>query len=663
MSGPASLPVKLTPANIRPIAYRILSKKHGLNIQTDALSVLTDVIGLRFGAEWKGPRTQHFIEEIAKAWKLQDRGIFIDGPNLEQVVNELSKDKSLGKEGPQKALRSDTLMDIDSESHENNGEVLIKWTDYFAFITPDKQPNFVFDRVRKQFNSKPAVGSKLNSTLQASIDYFNSRYHLIVDRLSRHENFQKQSFSSLAAVNSTLNRDELKYEITLIKNVLGRDGGKFILFGLLSTNINGNYILEDATDHIELDFMHTLPTEGSFYTTGMFLIVEGIYSASGGSMNNDANVISGRFHVSNISHPPAERRDVGLKTYGYLDFMGIHGQVSSTLSGGGKLDKPLRKKLSALEKALGNHKLIYLGANCFLDDRKIMTGLKKFFGQLENSLIEQQGTEDQDSPLAIVMTGSFCSTPLTAVNGSNTQVSNSENYKSNFDELAALLTNFPVVIKTCKLVLMPGPNDPWQSSYSLGRESLTNLPQKPIPKVFLTRLERLLPKGNLIYGGNPMRINYISQEIVLYRDDLMNKLKRNDILFQEQLDAMAEADKENQEEGLNVKDMVGNQTGFLSPKIRQARQLVKTILDQGNLQPFLKDLKVIDPNYHHVLRIEPLPTSLVLFDSRFESFEVTYNGCKVANIGNLVSNKNTKKLNFAEYYPSNKSYIFREQYF
>ncbi|PYD07006.1 hypothetical protein DND62_31620, partial [Pseudomonas syringae pv. pisi] len=136
-----------------------------------------------------------------------------------------------------------------------------------------------------------------------------------------------------------------KYEITLIKNVLGRDGGKFILFGLLSTNINGNYILEDATDHIELDFMHTLPTEGSFYTTGMFLIVEGIYSASGGSMNNDANVISGRFHVSNISHPPAERRDVGLKTYGYLDFMGIHGQVSSTLSGGGKLDKPLRKKL------------------------------------------------------------------------------------------------------------------------------------------------------------------------------------------------------------------------------------------------------------------------------------------------------------------------------
>lgn len=374
MSGPASLPVKLTPANIRPIAYRILSKKHGLNIQTDALSVLTDVIGLRFGAEWKGPRTQHFIEEIAKAWKLQDRGIFIDGPNLEQVVNELSKDKSLGKEGPQKALRSDTLMDIDSESHENNGEVLIKWTDYFAFITADKQPNFVFDRVRKQFNSKPAVGSKLNSTLQASIDYFNSRYHLIVDRLSRHENFQKQSFSSLAAVNSTLNRDELKYEITLIKNVLGRDGGKFILFGLLSTNINGNYILEDATDHIELDFMHTLPTEGSFYTTGMFLIVEGIYSASGGSMNNDANVISGRFHVSNISHPPAERRDVGLKTYGYLDFMGIHGQVSSTLSGGGKLDKPLRKKLSALEKALGNHKLIYLGANCFLDDRKIMTG-------------------------------------------------------------------------------------------------------------------------------------------------------------------------------------------------------------------------------------------------------------------------------------------------
>ncbi|KAF3992908.1 hypothetical protein FT663_00818 [Candidozyma haemuli var. vulneris] len=664
MSGPASLPVKLVPSNIRPIAYRILSKKHGLNIQTDALSVLTDVIGLRFGAEWRGPKAQLFIEEIAKSWKLQDRGLFVDGPGLEQVVKELSKEKSVERDEPQKASRSDTLMDIDSEAAKSKDEVVINWTDYFNFVTPDTQPNFEFDRVRKQFVPRPVAGSKLKSSLKAATDYFNSRYFLLVDRLSRHENFQKQSFSSLAAINTTLNKDDVKYDITLIKNVLGRDGGRFILFGLLSKNINGNYILEDSTDHIELDFTHTLPTEGSFYMPGMFLIVEGIYSASGGSMSNDASVISGRFHVSNVSHPPPERRDVALKTYGYLDFMGILGGNSKSIGTTGKIDKPLRKKLSAVEKALGGHKIIYLGANCFLDDKKIMAGLKKFFTKIEDSLVEQQNSDEQETPLAIVMTGSFSSQPLTAVNGSSTQVSNSENYKSSFDDFAALLANYPVVIKTCKLVLIPGPNDPWQSSYSLGRGSLTNLPQKPIPKVFVTRLERLLPKGNLIFGGNPMRVNYLSQEIVIYRDDLMNKLKRNDIVFQEKLDQlMAEAEKENIEEGLDAKRIVGDQSGYLSTKIKQARQLVKTILDQGNLQPFLKDLKVIDPNYSHVLRIEPLPTTLVLFDSRFESFEVTYNGCKVVNIGDIINNKNSKTLNYAEYYPTNKSYAFREQYF
>ncbi|PVH17236.1 uncharacterized protein CXQ87_000120 [Candidozyma duobushaemuli] len=664
MSGPASLPVKLVPSNIRPIAYRILSKKHGLNIQTDALSVLTDVIGLRFGAEWRGPKAQQFMEEIAKSWKHQDRGLFIDGPGLQQVVNELSKEKSVERDEPKLASRSDTLMDIDAPAPAKK-EVVINWTDYFSFITPDEQPNFEFDRVRKQFTPKPPVGSKLQSSLKAATNYFNQRYHLLVDRLSRHENFQKQSFSSLAAINSTLNNSDVKYDITLIKNVLGRDGSKFILFGLLSKNMNDNYILEDSTDHIELDFTHTHATEGSFYTPGMFLIVEGIYSASGGSMSNDASVISGRFHVSNVSHPPAERRDTSLKSYGYLDFMGILGGVSRSNGAIGKIDKPLRKKLSSLEKALGGHKLIFLGANCFLDDKKIMTGLKKYFTKLEALLIDQQGSDDSELPLAIVMTGSFCSQPLTAANGSSTLVSNSENYKSNFDDFAALLANFPVIIKTCKFVLVPGPNDPWQSSYSLGRGSLTSIPQKSIPKVFVTRLERLLPKGNLIFGGNPMRINYISQEIVLYRDDLMNKLKRNDIIFQDQLQQLEdeEAEKENLQEGLDVKKIVGDQGPYLSSKIKQARQLVKTILDQGNLQPFLKDLKIVDPNYSHALRIEPLPTSLVLFDTRFESFEVTYNGCKVVNIGSLISNKNSKRLNYAEYYPSHKSYSFREQYF
>lgn len=667
MHAPASLPVRLLPSNIRPIAYRILSKKHGLNIQTDALAVLTETISTRFGAEWRGAKTQNFMEEIAKLWKQQDRGVFIDGDGLAQVIKELTKDKKNSVSAnsfvePVFAARLDTLVDAGSESLAEKES--LNWEEYFRFVTPDIQPNFRFDRARKQFSLQEAAGLKLQTTLSSSIDYFGQRYSLVMDRLSRDENFQKASFSSIAALNTTLHTNSA-YEITLIKNVLGRDGQRFMLFGLLAKNINGNYILEDTSDFIELNLTQAHKSEGSFYCTGMLVIVEGIYSASGGSMSNDASVISGCFYVSNIGHPPAERREVGLDAYGHLDFMGIHSESSTKAQSSAliKVDKTLRKKLSALEKLLVNHKLLILGCNIHLDDAKIMLGLRKFFERLELALEEQQDNPQSDKHLALIMTGSFVSQPLTSESGSLSLSSSSENYKNNFDLLAELVSKFPLVVNKCKLVLIPGANDPWQSAYSLGRLSLNVLPQKPIASVFITRLERLLPKGNLILGWNPMRINYISQELVFFRDDIMDKLKRNDIVFQYDLELeKLQLQREKLGEDKNVENIIGGDL-HLAPKVRQARQLVKTLLDQGSLQPFLKDLRVVNTNYQHLLRIDPLPTTIVLFDSRFEGFDVTYNGCKIVNVGSTIGNQNARKMNFVEYLPSNKKFKFDSVYF
>lgn len=664
MTTPASLPVKLQPSNIRPIAYRILSKKHGLNIQSDALAVLTDTISTKFGPEWRGAKAQQFMEEIAKLWKQQDRGLFVDGRGLSLVIKELADDKSVGSavlNEAAKATRSDTLVDTGAAIAV--GEEL-NWADFFKFVTPDVQPNFVFDRTRMQFTLQPPAGAKLTSTLRASIEYFNQRFFLILNRLSRDDNFQKASFSSIAAIHTSLqNSSAITYEITLIKNVLGRDGNRFVMFGLLSKNANGNYILEDSSDHIELNLTQTYKTEGSFYSTGMMVIVDGIYSASGGSMSNDANVISGCFHVSNIAQPPAEKRDASMEAYGNLDFMGIHSEVHTKYSSVLKIDKLLKKKLSMLEKTLVDHKLILLGCNVHLDDPKVLTGLKKFFTTLEENLEDQHDVTSDEKHRVIVMTGSFVSQSLTSTNASVSSISSSEDYKNNFDNFAEMLSNFPLVVKCCRFVLIPGPNDPWQSTFSYGKSSSTVLPQAPVPKVFLTRLERLLPKGSLILGWNPMRINYVSQEIVLYRDDLMNKLKRNDIVFEHDLEVeRALLEKVETGEDQNVENILSDEV-HLSSKIKQARKLVKTILDQATLQPFLRDLKVVNPNYQAAMRLEPLPTTLMLFDSRFECFEVTYNGCKVANMGNLISNQNARCINYAEYSPSNKKYAFKQSYF
>lgn len=678
-----SLPVKIQPSNLRPIAYRILSKKHGLNIQTDALTILTDTVVLKFGSEWKGATSQQFLEEIAKMWKHLGRGLFIDGDGLNQVIKEIaSKEKKSAKRVDnsisllngelllEKAGRTDTIIDIHEDTPEDEGGEL-DWENFFKVITPDNQPNFQFDKTRKQFSLIPGNDtSSLKSNLNSSTKYFNNRYHLLRDRLSRNNNFLKTSFSSISKLNNALTNKSMSYEITLIKNMLGRDGAKFILFGLISKNINGDYILEDSSDHIELNLSQAYKTEGSFYCLGMFVVVEGIYSASGGSMANDGNVISGCFHVSNIGQPPVERREISMENYGNLDFMGINKDNEGTKSSNNlpiKIDKTFRKQLVHLEKSLTNHKIIILGGDCHLDDIRVLNGLKKLFNKIETSLVD--GFDDDDDnitlrkPLAIVMVGSFISQPLTGTNSSVSSMGNSELYKHNFDNLSDILSSFPSIVKTTKLILIPGPNDPWQSTYSLGGSSLNILPQKPISKLFVTRLERLLPKGNLILGWNPSRINYLSQEILFFKDNLMNKFKRNEIVFESELEAeMQNLNKQVANGELNIENIDTNQP-HVSIKIKQARKLVKTLLDQGNLSPFLKDLRLVNTSLNTVLRIEPLPSSIVLLDSNFENYEVTYNGCKVVNISKLIASNNNKKLNYAECYPSTKKYEFKELYF
>ncbi|CAI5756197.1 unnamed protein product [Candida verbasci] len=653
------LPIKLQPSNVRPLAFRILSKKHGLNLNTDALSVLTDAISLNFGVEWKGLPSQNFLEEIAKIWKLEDRGLFIDADGLKQILNDMKKDKN----EPSKAHKSDTIVDeikqVELVNVEEEEEEIINWQDYCKVILPNQQPQSIFDRHKKQFTiihkplNQESIFTNLHENLPAKINSLSNQYHLILDRLSRNENFQKVPNFSFSSIN--INPDIIN-EITPIKNVLGRDRQRFLLFGYLSKNpINGSYILEDSTDYIELNLKQATKAPGLFYCEGMYLLIDGIYSASGGSLNQHQGYIGGCLYVSNIGHPPGERRDKEWEAYGNLDFLGIHRQMAPiTGEKTTKISRKLKKKLVNCERSL-NHKLVIVGSELHLDQPMIMKALKKFFNKLELSIIE-----DGLEPLALVLIGSFTSIPLSSTNSSITNVTNSEIYKSNIDNLSKLLSNYPNIIQNIKkLILIPGKNDPWQSTFSLGSSCINYLPQIGVPRVFTNRLEKILPKGVLELGWNPTRINYLSQEIVIIKDDFMNKFKRNDIIF----DSDLEFEKQQLEKELDpnkIKNLAQTKTnGHLPSKIKQARKLVKTLLDQGNLQPFSKNLKLINSQYDFCLRVEPLPNVLIMLDSTFDNFELSYNGCRVINIISGITNK---KLTYIEYQPGSKLVEFKEIY-
>ena len=92
MDPVVALPVKIQPGLLRPLAYRVLSKKYGLNIKSDGLAALADYIGNRFGINWrKDSGTLKFLEQFATIWDQQERGLFIDKTGVEEVVKEVKE--------------------------------------------------------------------------------------------------------------------------------------------------------------------------------------------------------------------------------------------------------------------------------------------------------------------------------------------------------------------------------------------------------------------------------------------------------------------------------------------------------------------------------------------------------------------------------------------
>lgn len=66
-----------------------------------------------------------------------------------------------------------------------------------------------------------------------------------------------------------------------------------------------------------------------------------------------------------------------------------------------------------------------------------------------------------------------------------------------------------------KFVFVPGPGDPGPGNV---------LPRPPLPHVLTSDLREQLP--NAVFGTNPCRIRYCTQELVLFRDDIEQRMRR-----------------------------------------------------------------------------------------------------------------------------------------
>lgn len=253
-------------------------------------------------------------------------------------------------------------------------------------------------------------------------------------------------------------------------------------------------------------------------------------------------------------------------------------------------------------------------------------------------------------------------------------------YKEYFDSLASILSEYPTMLQNTTFVFVPGDNDPWASAFSAG--AATALPRNSVPDLFTTRIKRAFATagaeaekatgkkadGEAIWSTNPTRLTLFgpAQEVVLFRDDMSGRLRRNAVRFrplQTEIehgskivpDRKATGDASGMEEGqessegmevdmavetaeshMPTSKIKKTATPAVSSDLQTARKLVKTILDQGYLSPFPPSDRPVLWDYAGALQLYPLPTALVLMDPEAPPFAVTYEGCHVMNPGPLT---------------------------
>eukprot|EP01083_Nonionella_stella_P040175 109185_1 len=369
----------------------------------------------------------------------------------------------------------------------------------------------MFDSGRKTFYSVPRDNLSLSDRKTL---IFRQRYEVLYQQILRRGIFELDSSSSKSA-NSC--------KLTSIKSLLGNPGLKTI-FGMLSEIEEGKCFIEDLSGNIEIDLSSAKRTSGMF-TWSSFVLVTG-------ELNE-----YGVFKVQELAFPIPDSRKKALSAFSNLDCCTE-----------GKKDEVLECESKADDSFV-------ILSDVHLDNPMVLRKLRELLTGLE-----------EVRPMLFVFMGNFCSKPI----GSSEDV---QNYKDRFNDLAALISEFPSHSQNASFMFIPGPSDPGMCS---------SLPRSRIPVAFTARLSEKLT--NVEFCTNPCRLRYYTRELLFFRENLTFKLRRNCILPP-------------------------------TPEPSDIREhLVKTIADQNNLCPLPIMIQPVHWYHSHFLQMYPLPSVLFLGD-------------------------------------------------
>ncbi|KAK4683976.1 DNA polymerase epsilon subunit 2, partial [Tremellales sp. Uapishka_1] len=357
-------------------------------------------------------------------------------------------------------LQLRTTDDTDADPSEINIAA------HFSVVDAFDMPAVRFDPVRQGFTTTktpPSIAGQASSRA----GFLRERWGIIKEIVLRNENFTPPALGG---------HDRANYlKLTSIRNLLGRAGQLFLLFGMLSRDPEGRLCLEDGEGRVVLDMEDAVPGEGLF-TEGCMVLIEGEYT------------IDETIRVLAMGHPPSEKRDIARGLHGHVDFLG-----------GGAIS--LKEEQKYIPTILANTQASFvIVSDLWLDHPRTLPALRKLFEGYADAV--------EYRPMAFVLCGNFCQKGWQGEGGL-------KRYTNGFNALTDLLMAFPL-LHSSHFIFVPGPLDPWSS---------TTLPRPALPSTFTHRLQTRLPNAKFV--SNPCRLRYFGMEVVVCREDLMGKMVRN----------------------------------------------------------------------------------------------------------------------------------------
>ncbi|GIX94149.1 DNA polymerase epsilon subunit 2 [Caerostris darwini] len=443
-------------------------------------------------------------------------------------------------------------------SAANDDGVLFNVCDSFSLI------RYTFNADSKKFLPWSTLHDKtvaLHGNPDSKAQMLIERYRTIHQRTARHRLFTAPAISRDTNQSST-------FSLRAIEHLLGSSSKEdnVIVLGIITQLKEGQFFLEDPTGVVRLNLMEAI-YKGGLFTENSIVLAEGFYEDK-------------IFFITAIGFPPPEPADITLSHFPNLCVTPYSSMNSHRLS----------TNLKHAEEANTDAMLVFL-SDVWLDQLQVMQKLHILFAGYSMM-----------PPTCFILIGNFLSLPIIG--------SQSKTFEDCFSQLGSLISEFPTLVENSQFVFVPGPNDP-------GLPHI--LPRPNIPVSFLGDFMKKVPKA--IFTSNPCHLQYCTQDIVVFREDIISKMCRNSIYTPWE-----------HEEKVDIPNL-----------------FVKTVIANGHLLPLPLNVAPIYWEYDHALSLYPLPDVVVCAD-KYDPYTVTCSNSIFFNPGSLPRSN----FSFKVYFPSAK---------